>query len=253
MKVSIITSCFNRQASIRASIESVLCQTYKNIEYIIVDAGSTDGSREIIEEYRDRVAMIIFEPDRGMYEGINKGIRAATGDVIALCHSDDRLYAADTVECMVQELQRTGADLIYADGVYLRRRNMDQDEPARIWESGATKKWKLRCGWLPLHTTCFIRRSVFEKYGLYDESYKIAADTKFLLNILYKENVKTAYLPQMVVKMRMGGFSTDIRHFCHMWEEDVRVYRELGFHFPHLNKLMKLSRKVPQYVKAKFR
>lgn len=250
MKFTIITSCFNRQGSIRAAIESVLCQAYKDIEYIIVDGGSTDGSREIIEKYRDRVAKIIFEPDRGMYEGINKGIRAATGDVIALCHSDDRLYDENTVARIAQEFEQTGADMVYADGVYLRRRNMDADEPARIWESGACNNQKLHLGWLPLHTTCYIKKKVYEEFGLYDESLKIAADTKFLLNILYNQKVKSVYLPRMVVKMRMGGYSTDIRHFQNMWNEDVQIYKDLGFRLPVANKMAKMAWKIPQYMKA---
>lgn len=253
MKVSIITTCFNRKGTIRAAIESVLGQTYEDIEYIIVDGGSTDGSREIIEEYRDRVAKIIFEPDRGMYEGLNKGVRAATGDVVAVCHSDDRLYSPNTVRLMVETLQRTNADMAYADGLYLRRRSQKKDEPARVWKSGNCSLWKLRCGWLPLHTTCYIRKSVYDSTELYDESYGIAADTKFLLDILYRKKIKTTYVPQFVVKMWMGGNSTDSNHFQHMWNEDLRAYHEMGFHYPTINKLMKMAWKVPQFVNAKLK
>lgn len=253
MKVSIITSCFNREGTIRSAIESVLGQTYEDIEYIIVDGGSTDGSREIIEEYRNRVAKIIFEPDRGIYEGLNKGVRAATGDVVAVCHSDDRLFSPDTVSLMVEALQRTNADMAYADGLYLRRRSQKKDEPARIWKSGDCSRWKVRCGWLPLHTTCFIRKRVFDNAGLYDESYSIAADTKFLLDVLYNKKIKTTYVPKYVVKMWMGGSSTNNNHFQHMWNEDVRAFREIGFHCPIVNKLMKMAWKVPQYVVARFK
>lgn len=251
MKVSIITCCYDRVNTIANAIESVLSQTYDNIEYIIVDGGSTDGSRELINKYKDRVAKIIFEADRGMYEGINKGIRAATGDVIALCHTDDVLYAPDTVAEMVKVLEDTGADMAYADGLYLRRRNMEHEEAARVWKSGKCTRGKLRCGWLPLHTTCYVKKEVYDRYGLYDESYKIAADTKFLLNILYKHKIKTAYLPKYVVKMRMGGTSTNIHKMQEMFVEDKRVFKEMGFRMQSLAKVMKMMWKVPQYVRAK--
>lgn len=252
MKVSIITSCYNRHTTIRKAIESVLGQTYPDIEYIIVDGGSTDGSREIISEYRDRVSKIIFEPDNGMYEGLNKGVKAATGDVIAVCHSDDRLYSPNTVEMMVRKLQESDADIAYADGVYLRRRSQHHDEAARIWKSGKCHRWKVRCGWLPLHTTCYIRKSVYDKVGLYDESYAIAADTKFLLSALYHYHCKSVYVPAKVVKMWMGGYSTNTATFKKMWAEDLKAFREIGFHLPTLNKMMKMGWKVPQFVRAKF-
>ena len=250
MKVSVITSCLNRKDTIQLAIESVLAQTYTDIEYIIVDAGSTDGSREIIEKYRGRVSKIILEPDNGMYEGINKGIKAATGNVIAVCHSDDQFMNKDVVQNMVTQLVKTSADMAYANGIYIRRR--DDREPARIWKSGKCRRWKLHCGWLPLHTTCFIRREVFEKYGLYDESYHIAADTKLLLQLLYKERIKTCYVPEYVVRMRMGGLSTDLNRRKHMWKEDIRVFHEVRLRPAYLQKLLKMGWKVPQYVRGLF-
>lgn len=252
MKVTIITCCFNRAGTIEHSINSVISQSYKDIEYIVVDGGSTDGSREIINKYADNIAVKIFEPDRGMYEAINKGVRASTGDVIAFCHSDDRLNGPDTVESIVHEFEKTGADMVYADGIFLRRRSSSHEEPARIWEGGICKPWKLKCAWLPLHTTCFIKKSVYDKCGLYDESYKISADSKFLLDILNNHKIKVAYLPKVVVKMRMGGTSTSSTHFQEMWQEDLRAFKETGFKFPTVRKVMKMMWKVPQLIKAKF-
>ena len=119
MKVSIITSCFNREATIGQAIESVLAQDYSDIEYIVVDGASRDNSLQVINRYKDRIARIISEPDRGMYEGINKGIRAATGDVVGLLHSDDFLYSPHTVSHIVEEFERTGADFVYSDEIVL--------------------------------------------------------------------------------------------------------------------------------------
>lgn len=250
MKISIITSCFNRVTTIRACIESVLAQSYDDIEYIVVDGGSTDGSREIIDEYRDRIDRIVYKKDRGMYEGINNGIREATGDVIALCHSDDRMYAKDTVARVAEFLEKTGADIVAADGLFLRRRNYELDEPARVWKSGPMTQRKFALGWLPLHTTCYIRKSVYDKFGLYDESYSTAADTKFLIEVLGDKDTKYAYLPLFVTKMRMGGLSTDRRRFQAVANEDFRVFTELGLGCPRLRKALKMMWKVPQYVRA---
>ena len=210
MKVSIITSSYNRVKTIRGCIESVLAQDYPDIEYIIVDGVSTDGSVEVIKEaiagHEDRVKFV-SEPDRGMYEAINKGIRMATGDVIGLCHSDDFVYARDTVSHVVKKMEETGCDFLYADGMYAR--------------------WKVRCGWLPLHPTCYIRRDVMMKHGLYDESYKIAADTNLLVDYLYNCNLKVAYLPEFVTRMRMGGMSTDASKRKKMWDEDLTQIKGL--------------------------
>ena len=137
MKVSIITSCFNREATIAQAIESVLAQDYPDIEYIVVDGASKDNSLMVINGYKDRIAKIISEPDHGMYEGINKGIRAATGDIVGLLHSDDFLYSTDIISKIVKMFEKTGADFLYGD-------------------------------------------------GLYDESYKIAADSDFLFRYLYE-------------------------------------------------------------------
>lgn len=206
MKVSIITSCYNREKTIRGAIESVLAQDYADIEYIIVDGASKDGSVDIIRDaikgHEDKVKFI-SEPDHGMYEAINKGIRMATGDVIGLCHSDDFIYARDTVSHVVKRMEQTQCDFLYADGIYVNETNINK--VVRKWIGGRYARWKVRCGWLPLHPTCYIRRNVMMRCGLYDESYKIAADTNLLVNYLYNCRLKVAYLPEFVTRMRMGA------------------------------------------------
>ena len=247
MKVSVITSCFNRAETIRRTIESVLCQTYPDLEYIVVDGGSTDGSRAIIESYRDRIGKMVFKPDHGMYEGINNGIREATGEVIVLCHSDDQFNDSHTVEEVVQEFEKhPEVDMIYADGLFTN----ENGRAVRVWRGKKYRRWRVRCGWLPLHTTCYIKKSVHDRFGLYDESYRIAADTKFLLSVLYRHRINATYLPLMVVKMRMGGSSTSKRTQIEMWKEDIRVFRELGIHPAFLMKPMKMMWKISQFVRG---
>ena len=249
MKVSIITSCYNREATVCGAIESVLAQDCPDIEYIVVDGASRDGSMEVVRKYQDKIARVISEPDHGMYEAINKGIRMATGDVIGLVHSDDFLYDEHVISDVVKEFERTGADFVYGDGIFVDAE--DTKRVVRNWKGGSYSRWKVKCGWLPLHPTCYIRRDVMLREGLYNESYKIAADTDLLVRYLYKADLKVSYLKRKIVRMRMGGLSTDSAKRRMMWDEDIRVYRSHGFR-PVLTKLMKMMWKVPQFVKAKF-
>ena len=247
MKVSIITSCFNRAATIRDAIESVLAQDYNNIEFIVVDGASTDGSLEIIREYEDRISTIISEPDHGMYEAINKGIRVATGDVIGLLHSDDFFYDNGVIGRIVERMKRTHADFLYGDGLFVDPDNTNK--VVRNWIGGGYRLWKVRHGWLPLHPTCYIRRDVMMRLGLYNESYKIAADSDLLVRYLLTGGLTVTYLNEYVVRMRMGGLSTDSAKRKKMWEEDIRVYVSHGL-WPTLTKLEKMAWKVPQFVLA---
>ncbi len=253
MKISIITSCYNRVSTIRGAIESVLAQDYPDIEYIIVDGASTDGSveviRDAIEGHEDKVKFI-SEPDHGMYEAINKGIRMATGDYIGLVHSDDFLYSSHTISDIAKRLNETRADFLYGDGLFVNPENTDK--VVRKWIGGTYRLWKVRHGWLPLHPTCYIRREVMEKLGGYDESYMIAADTDLLVRYLLDNHVKTDYLKKYIVRMRMGGMSTDNSRRAKMWKEDIRVYSSHGFKHVTLTKIEKMLWKVPQFVMAKF-
>ncbi len=249
MKVSVITSCYNREATIRGAIESVLSQDYPDIEYIVVDGASKDASLDIVNEYRDRGLNINSEPDHGMYEAINKGIRMATGDIIGLVHSDDFLYDNHVISDVVKTFESTGADFVYGDGVYVDCD--DTQKLVRNWRGGVYYKWKVRCGWLPLHPTCYIRRDVMMREGLYNEAYKIAADSDLLVRYLYKANLKVHYMKRRIIRMRMGGLSTDSKRRKQMWNEDVRMYKSHGFS-PILTKILKMMWKVPQFVEAKF-
>ncbi|WP_320974607.1 glycosyltransferase family 2 protein [Bacteroides sp.] len=247
MKVSIITSCYNRAATIRSAIESVLAQDYNDIEFIVVDGSSTDGSLDIIREYVDRISIIISEPDHGMYEAINKGIRVATGEIIGLLHSDDFFYDNGVIGRIVERIKRTHADFLYGDGLFVNPDNTNK--VVRNWIGGGYRLWKVRHGWLPLHPTCYIRRDVMMRLGLYNESYKIAADSDLLVRYLLTGGLTVTYLNEYIVRMRMGGLSTDSAKRKKMWEEDIRVYVSHGL-WPTLTKLEKMAWKVPQFVLA---
>lgn len=245
MKVSIITTCFNRERTIAQAVESVLAQDYPDIEYIVVDGASTDGSLQVIRQYDGQISRVLSEPDHGMYEAINKGIRMVTGEVIGLLHSDDFLFDSHVISDMAECFQRTGADLVYGNGLFVDAAHTER--VVRNWMSGPYRRWKVRCGWLPLHPTVYLRREVMlDKVGMYDERYQIAADTDFLLRCLYETRLRVEYMNRYIVRMRMGGLSTDSVRRKQMWREDVAIYREHGFPGVWL-KLMKMGWKVPQF------
>ena len=249
MKVSLITTCYNRKDSVAETIESVLAQDYHDVEYIVVDGASTDGSVDIINSYRDRIDHIVSEPDSGMYEALNKGLRLATGDIVGWVHSDDVLYDRHVISKVVETLTLSGADFFYADGIYV---DGTSGKTRRNWIGGAFHRWKLKAGWLPLHTTCYVRRSAVERLGVYDEQYKIAADTDFLLRYLGDKSLKVVYHKGYVVRMRTGGLSTDSSRRKLMWHEDVQIYRRHGFCGVPL-KIMKMMWKVPMVLSAFFK
>lgn len=262
MKVSILTTTFNRASTLAEAIESVLNQDYPDIEYIIVDGASKDGTLDIIRKYESIVKedsfkkshpiftfKYISEPDHGMYEAINKGIRMATGDVIGLIHSDDILYSSNIISDVVRLMQSSNADIVYGNGLYVDCN--DTAKPVRKWISGRYSKRKVRVGWLPLHPTCYLRASFYKEVGFYDEKYKIAADTDFLIRALYEHSPKAVYLNEYIVRMRMGGLSTDSSRCKKMWDEDIEIYSSHGFPALPL-KIMKMLWKVPQFIRAYF-
>ena len=250
MKVTIITSCYNREQTIRGCIESVLSQDYPDIEYIVVDGASKDNSLNIINEYKDKISKIISEPDHGMYEAINKGIRAATGDVIGLVHSDDFLFSNQTVSHIVQRFEETHADFLYGDGLFVNPENTDK--VVRNWIGGSYRLWKVRHGWLPLHPTCYVRRDVMERKGLYNESYKIAADSDFLFRYLLGGELSVTYLKEYIVRLRMGGLSTDSARRQQMGKAEIRLYQSHGVN-PTITKVEKMMWKIPQFIGALFK
>lgn len=250
MKVSIITSCFNRERTIRETIESVLAQDYKNIEYIIIDGASTDKSLQIINEYSDKVSVILSEPDKGMYEAINKGIRTASGDIVGLLHSDDKFFSHTTISGIVRKYEQTGADLIYGNGLFVD--SVKTGQIVRDWKSGTYAKDKIKRGWLPLHPTVYIKATCFNSVGLYNENYKIAADSDFLVRCLYKEHLSVSYLNEYIVCMRMGGASTSFRKTKQKWKEDIKIYRSHGFN-PYIVVIQKILSKIPQFINARFK
>lgn len=246
MKISIITTCFNRENTIRDTIESVLAQDYEDIEYIIIDGASTDRSLSIINEYKSRIAVILSEPDKGMYDAINKGLKQATGEVVGLLHSDDFYYNNQILSQIAQEINRTQAEILYGNGLFIR--GNDKTKIVRNWISGAFDRKNLGKGWLPLHPTVYLKRDLLELQGYYDESFMIAADSDFLVRYLSVTDIKIVYLNSYIVYMRMGGLSTSFSKSFQKWKEDIRLYKKNGFS-PYSTTLRKILSKIPQFIR----
>lgn len=206
MKVSIITATYNSASTVRDTIESVLAQTYSDIEYIIIDGASKDNTLDIVNEYKNHIATIISEPDKGIYDAMNKGILAATGDVIGILNSDDFFTSDDVIETIVSGFQDESVDAIYADVHYVN--SDDITKCIRYYSSSVFKPALMKLGFMPAHPTCYIRKTHYQKIGLYDTSYKISSDFDLLLRFIYLNKLKFKYIERDFVTMRIGGAST---------------------------------------------
>lgn len=205
MKVSILTVVYNGAATIRHSIDSVLGQDYPDIEYIIVDGNSKDGTQDIVRSYGNKIARFLSEPDAGIYDAMNKGIQLATGDVIGILNADD-FYAYPSVVSEVAEvLASSNADASYGDLEYIDAN--DATVVRRKWVSGAYKVGAFLNGWMPPHPTFFVRKEVYNTHGHFRLDLGSAADYELMLRFVHRENIKLAYLPKVLVKMRAGGVS----------------------------------------------
>ena len=205
IKISIITAVYNNKKTIKDAIESVLNQTYKNIEYVIVDGDSKDGTVDIIKQYESKIDKFISEPDNGIYDAMNKGIKLATGDIIGFLNSDDFYASNNVLEKVANEFIDKKVDSVYGDLVYVD--NKDITKVVRYWKSKPYKEGFFKKGWHPPHPTFFVKREIYEKYGKFRLEFKIAADYELMLRFLEKHKISTAYIPEVLVKMRAGGTS----------------------------------------------
>ncbi|MEJ2602761.1 MAG: glycosyltransferase family 2 protein [Gammaproteobacteria bacterium] len=226
-KVTLITVSYNSEHTIRDTIESVVEQDYPAIEYLIVDGASTDGTMDIVDRYRHQVAGIISEPDAGLYDAMNKGIARATGDVVAMINSDD-VYARPTVISeLVSEMERTSADIVFADLLMVDRD--DLQSVRRYYDSSRFRPGRLRFGWMPAHPTMLVKRTLYERVGPFDLAYEIAADFEMVVRLFSVPGVTYAYRRSPVIRMRQGGVST--RGLKSSWtlnREIVRACRANG-------------------------
>ena len=253
MKISIVTAVYNRSATIRETLESVRRQSYPDVEHIVQDGGSSDGTLAIVRSNSSAAVRLESERDRGIYHGINRGIRRARGDVIGLLHSDDVFHSDEIVARVAAMLSDSSLDGAYGDLVYVAA-----DDPSRViryWQSGEYTPEQLRRGWMPPHPTLYLRRSVFARHGLYDTDFRIAADYEAMLRYLVRGKVRLGYLPEVMVRMRVGGESNrSLGRILRKSREDYRAIRrhDVGGIGTLLSKnLGKVSQFINKDIKAK--
>jgi glycosyltransferase involved in cell wall biosynthesis len=248
MKISIITVVLNAADTIEDTLRSVAAQRYPTIEHIVVDGGSTDGTLAIIERHRGRIATLIVEPDRGIYDAMNKGIAVATGDIIGTLNADD-IYADEQV---LEKIARVFTDpaigACHADLVYVER--TDLDKIVRYWQSCPYADGLFERGWLPAHPTFFARREVYRRYGGFDLSYRFQADFELTMRLLAVHKVRSVYLPEVIVKMRMGGVSN--RSVLNVVKGNLEAYRACRRHGLKVSPLFiakKILSRLPQFFR----
>ena len=251
VKISIITICYNNERDIRPTLESVVNQTYQDIEYIVVDGASTDGSMRIVNEYKDKISRIISEPDNGMYEALNKGFRAATGDVVGMIHAGDRLYDNSVVEKIAGFYTHNDVDVTYGHSKIVD----GNDVPRRINRSPDYSRKLVQQGWMPSHQSIYCRRELFEKYGYYRTDLGSGGDYEWFVRYFYRYSdlVKIQLIDDYIVRFSLGGQSTknvwrklSKKHFDYV----KCCWKLNGVTPPHLIVWKMFLRKVPQYILA---
>ncbi len=249
MKVSIITVAFNSEKTIRDTLNSVAQQDYPKIEHIIVDGASADKTLEIVRSF-PHVKKIISEKDHGIYDAMNKGLSAATGEIVGFLNSDDFYISPGVITSVVEKMNADQSDALYADLVYVHNKNPNRI--LRTWHAGEFSARKFLSGWMPPHPTFFVRKKIYDRCGAFNIKLEISADYELMLRFLYKHNIKVTYLPQVIIKMRIGGTSNaSLSNRIKANKEDRAAWR--------INKLspniftvwLKPLRKVMQFITEK--
>jgi len=245
MKISIITPSYNSKKTLSRTIESVVSQECKDIEYIIIDGGSTDGTLEIINEYKDKISKKISEKDNGIYDAINKGINLATGDVIGILNSDDFYDNNKVLQTVLNIFEDSNIDAIYGDINYFAN---DIKKTTRYWEAGEYDERKLNNGWAIPHPALFLRKSVYDKCGLYNVSFKIAGDYEFILRILKIYHINLKYISKVLVRMYDGGISgRNFKQRRSGWKELKKAWLVNNIKIPRFFILKRIFYKISQY------
>lgn len=258
MKVSLITVSYNSAKTIADTIKSVQSQTYKDIEYIVVDGNSSDGTIEIVKQFLDSakdvsqdasqgvVTKFLCERDKGIYDAMNKGLSLATGDIIGVLNSDDFYCSNDVVEKVVRAFQQNNTDCLYGDLNYVDPNNTSRI--VRKWRSGDYRKENFLKGWMPPHPTFFVRKTCYDKFGKFDTRFKSAADYELMLRFLFKESCSAIHLPMVMIHMRAGGVSNvSLKNRIRANREDRLAWKINGLKPKWFTLLRKPLSKLIQY------
>lgn len=226
LKFSIITVVFNNETTIADTVKSVATQTYPNVEYLVIDGQSTDGTLARLKECGSTVTQLISEPDQGIYDAMNKGIALASGDIIGFINADDFYASPDVLAKVAALFDDSDIDACYGDLCYVKKD--DTSDVVRYWQSSDFRPSAFEMGWCPPHPTFFVRREIYERFGGFDMSYRIAADVELMMRFLEVHQVRTKYLPEVLVKMRMGG--TTNRSLSNIVKQNKEILRALRQH-----------------------
>lgn len=251
MKVSLITVTYNSGAYLQDCIDSVMRQGYPDIEHIVIDGGSTDGTLEIIKNNGNHIAKWVSEKDKGMYDAINKGMAMATGDIVGILNSDDMLASVDVLQAIVDSFNDHLLDAVYGDLVYVNKINTNK--VVRLWRGLPYKRYRFRYGWMPAHPTFYLRREIIDQFGGYESHYFTAADYEFMARYLYRYRISAMYLNKLIVKMRVGGQSNvTLKSRLRGNRRDYLAMKKNKIPFPFLASVLKPIIKLQQYYYSLF-
>ncbi|MBL8350013.1 MAG: glycosyltransferase [Burkholderiaceae bacterium] len=245
MKITVITVTYNGGRTLVEALDSVARQTHPDIEHIVIDGGSTDGSLALIKRHGAHIAHMVSEPDKGIYDAMNKGLRMASGELVGFLNSDDTFATDDAIEQVARAASHGRPDAVFGDLVYVDPSR--SQSTVRYWRAGNFSLAKLRLGWMPPHPTLYVRRDVIGRIGPFDARLRIAADYEFMLRLLSQPGLKVAYVPKVLVRMRLGGISNQsIAAMLRKSREDLaalRKHRVGGL----VTLVLKNLRKLPQF------
>ncbi len=245
MKISIVTASRNNCTTIADCLRSIYNQSHPDIEHIVVDGRSTDGTVDVLRDC-DNGSIVVSEEPKGVYHALNRGIDLCTGEVVGFLHADDFYPHGEVIADVARTIERMNVDSVYGDLIYVSRDNREQ--MVRLWRSGHYSSRSLYRGWMPPHPTFFAGRTIYKKHGGFDTSFTIAADYDMLLRLLFKAGITTAYIPEVLVKMRTGGISNrNLRNILLKMAEDARALRKNRVGGAH-TVLWKNLRKIPQLL-----
>jgi glycosyltransferase involved in cell wall biosynthesis len=248
LKVSLITVSFNSEKTIRDTIESVLSQNYKFIEYIVIDGGSTDSTLDIINDYKEKIQVVVSEPDSGIYDAMNKGVMLSSGDVIGVINSDDFYPDSNVISTVVKVFKEDDNSELVLGGIDFVK-NTDLNNSVRRYSSKYFMPWMMRFGIMPPHPAAFIRKKAYDRIGKYKLNYKIAADFDLLLRLLKVDKSPYAKLGRVCVRMRLGGVSTEgLSSFKVISNEILKSLKENDIYSNSLFVLLRVVSKIKQLI-----
>ena len=248
MKISIITVVYNNERTIKNALDSVLGQTYKDTEYVVIDGKSKDNTVIIIKEYENKLGCFVSENDKGLYDAMNKGIQACTGDVIGILNSDDLYQDSEVLATVMEQFNNDPElDIVYGDLVYVR--NDDTNKVVRNWKSKAYYNLFFENANVPPHPSLFVRRKVYQEAGLFDLQYKLAADYELMLRMFKKHHFKSKYINRLIIKMRLGGATNQsFTNIVNQNKEILKAWKNNGLQAPFYLMPLRIFKRLLQFI-----